>query len=175
MTKQQPVIVRNALKDEYDLIGALMVEVYSQLKGFPKKTTQPDYYNALENIGEITTKPDTEIIVASTREGNILGAVVNFSNMLYYGSGGTAPLEQNSSGFRFLAVHPNARGNGIGKRLVLECIQRAKNRNLRQVIIHTTLTMTTAWKMYETLDFKRSSDLDFMQGTMPVFGFRLAL
>jgi len=29
--------------------------------------------------------------------------------------------------------------------------------------------------MYENLGFKRSEDLDFMQGELPVFGFRLLL
>lgn len=29
--------------------------------------------------------------------------------------------------------------------------------------------------MYENLDFKRSEDLDFMQGELAVFGFRLKI
>jgi hypothetical protein len=37
------------------------------------------------------------------------------------------------------------------------------------------MAMQIAWKMYENLGFKRSEDLDFMQGELPVFGFRLAL
>jgi len=37
------------------------------------------------------------------------------------------------------------------------------------------MAMFTAWKMYETMGFKRSEDLDFKQGALPVFGFRLAL
>jgi hypothetical protein len=43
------------------------------------------------------------------------------------------------------------------------------------MIIHTTKAMQTAWKMYEDIGFKRSIDLDFMQGELPVFGFRLTL
>jgi hypothetical protein len=35
--------------------------------------------------------------------------------------------------------------------------------------------MQTAWNMYENLGFKRSEDLDFMQGELPVFGFRLSI
>ncbi len=48
-------------------------------------------------------------------------------------------------------------------------------RNFKQVIIHTTTAMQTAWKMYEQLDFKRSEDLDFKQEDLQVFGFRLNL
>ncbi len=43
------------------------------------------------------------------------------------------------------------------------------------MIIHTTMAMQTAWKMYETIGFKRSEDLDFMQEELPVYGFRLLL
>jgi hypothetical protein len=42
-------------------------------------------------------------------------------------------------------------------------------------IAHTTMAMQTAWKMYENLGFKRSEDLDFRQGELSVFGFRLLL
>ncbi len=33
--------------------------------------------------------------------------------------------------------------------------------------------MQVAWAIYENLGFKRSEDLDFMQGELLVFGFRL--
>jgi hypothetical protein len=35
--------------------------------------------------------------------------------------------------------------------------------------------MSIAWKMYEKIGFKRSEDLDFMQGDLSVFGFRFKL
>jgi predicted N-acetyltransferase YhbS len=95
--------------------------------------------------------------------------------MLHYGSGGIATKELNASGFRLLAVDTSVRGKGIGKLLTAECIQKAKNKKSNQVIIHTTMAMQTAWKMYESFEFKRSEDLDFMQGDLPVFGFRLDL
>jgi hypothetical protein len=50
-----------------------------------------------------------------------------------------------------------------------------KRKKLNQVVIHITMAMQTAWKMYNNLGFKRSEDLDFMQGGLPVFGFRLKL
>lgn len=64
---------------------------------------------------------------------------------------------------------------GIGKLLTMECINKAKAKKLSQVIIHSTKAMQTAWKMYEGIGFKRSEDLDFMQGELHVFGFRLII
>jgi hypothetical protein len=63
----------------------------------------------------------------------------------------------------------------IGKLLTNACIRKAKNKKHKQIIIYTTMAMQTAWKMYENLGFKRSEDLDFMQGELPVFGFRLSV
>jgi ribosomal protein S18 acetylase RimI-like enzyme len=168
-------IIRNASPGEFEQIGELMIRVYSQLDGFPKPDEQPVYYNTLRNIGGFTSKPGTELLVAVSPGNQIAGAVVYFNDMKYYGSGGTATQEQNAAGFRLLAVDPAARGQGIGKLLTNECIRKAADKKLSQVIIHSTKAMQTAWKMYEGLGFKRSEDLDFMQGQLPVFGFRLKL
>ena len=167
--------IRNATPEEFEEIGKLMVNVYSQLEGFPKPDEQPAYYKMLANIGELTNKPGTELLIAVSREGRITGGVVYFNDMQHYGSGGTATKEKNAAGFRLLAVDPVARGKGIGKLLTNECIRKAKDKNLSQVIIHSTKAMQTAWKMYESMGFKRSEDLDFLQGELPVFGFRLIL
>jgi len=171
----QECIVRNAKPEEFEAIGKLMVQVYSQLEGFPKQDEQPAYYAMLANIGELTKKPETELLVVVSVDNKIKGGVVYFSDMQYYGSGGTATKEKNAAGFRLLAVDGSARGKGIGRLLTNECIRKAKEKRLSQVIIHSTKAMQTAWKMYEGMGFKRSEDLDFLQGELPVFGFRLFL
>jgi len=171
----QTIVIRDAMSSEFSLVGQLMVEVYAGLKGFPKPTEQPAYYKMLSAVGELTLKPDTALRVAVLNDGTIAGAVVYFGDMQYYGSGGTATQEKNSAGFRLLAVNPEFRGGGIGKLLTLDCIQRAKAQRRVQMIIHTTMAMRTAWAMYEKLGFQRSVDLDFMQGELAVFGFRLPL
>lgn len=174
MTNQEHTI-RNAKANEFEEIGKLMVLVYSQLEGFPKESEQPNYYKMLANIGDLTTNPNTELLVAVTSDDKIVGGVVYFGDMQYYGSGGIATKEKNTSGFRLLAVNPMNREQGIGKLLIKNCIEKAKEKKQQQLIIHSTMAMQTAWKMYERLGFKRSEDLDFMQGELPVFGFRLLL
>lgn len=171
----QQYTVRNAKPEEFEAVGALMVQVYSQLEGFPKESEQPNYYKMLANVGEFTQKPTTELLVAVSPTDTIVGAVVYFGDMLHYGSGGTATKEQNAAGFRLLAVSPLTQGQGIGKLLTVECIRKAKAKGLAQMVIHTTKAMQTAWGMYEKIGFRRSEDLDFMQGDLPVFGFRLSL
>ena len=171
----QKYIIRDATANEFPEIGKLMVNVYSHLEGFPTKNEQPDYYKMLANIGSLTENPKVKLLIAVSSSGKIVGAVVYFGDMKYYGSGGTATREKDASGFRLLAVDPAARGQGIGKLLTNACIQMAKDEKRTQMIIHTTKTMQIAWEMYENMGFKRSKDLDFLQGELPVFGFRLLL
>ena len=168
-------IVREANSKEFHEIGRLMVKVYSQLEGFPKQNEQPDYYKMLANIGSFTEKPGASLLIAISPKKKICGGVVYFGDMKFYGSGGTASLEENASGFRLLAVDPTVQGKGIGKLLINACFQKARNENQKQMVIHSTQAMQVAWKMYEKLGFERSEDLDFMQGKLPVFGFRLVL
>jgi ribosomal protein S18 acetylase RimI-like enzyme len=174
-TSMQNFTVRTAHPTEYDQIGKLLVDVYSQLDGFPKPHEQPAYYNLLANVGDLTQKPGIYLLAAVSHSGEIAGAVVYFSDMKNYGSGGTATSLVNTSGFRLLAVHPDFRGQGIGKILTGACIAHAKAHQHHQLVIHTTAAMKTAWKMYESLGFKRITDLDFMQGDLAVYGFILTL
>lgn len=167
--------IRRAKESEFEEIGELMVKVYSSLDGFPKESDQPDYYRMLRCVGDLLNKPEVELFIAVDSKNRIIGAVVFFGDMKYYGSGGTAANETNSAGFRLLAVHPDFQGIGVGKRLAKQCISTAIVYYRDQVIIHTTMAMQRAWKMYENLGFIRSEKLDFIQGELPVFGFRLRI
>ncbi len=165
--------VRNAYEEEFPRVGELLVQVYSALNGFPKIEEQPEYYDMLRNVGALTKNPNIELLVAVSEQGHIGGAVVYFKDMKDYGSGGTATQEENACGFRLLGVDPETRGLGLGKLLTEFCIDKGRNSQSETMVIHTTNSMKLAWGMYERLGFKRAEDLDFMQGNLPVFGFRL--
>ncbi|HAA14551.1 MAG TPA: GNAT family N-acetyltransferase [Cytophagales bacterium] len=171
----QDALIRSARPEECAEIGELMVEVYSQLEGFPSPDEMPSYYNLLRNVGQWMEKPKVELLVAVLDSGVLGGAVVYFHDMKDYGSGGTATQEQNACGFRLLAVPTRSRGMGIGKLLTEHCIRKGQESPAQNLVIHTTQAMQQAWGMYERLGFQRAEDLDFMQGQLPVFGFRLAL
>lgn len=167
--------IRNATSKEFEAIGKLMVTVYSQLEGFPTASEQPAYYQMLLNVGDFTKKEHTELIVAITDKNRVAGAVVYFSDLENYGSGGTVTEIPNASGFRLLAVDPTERGKGIGKLLIKECILRTKKSKQKHLFIHSTASMKIAWRMYEKLGFSRCNTIDFIQGELPVFGFQLKI
>ncbi len=170
-----PMKIRELQPQESATLGRIMVEVYSKLDGFPGPSEQPDYYEMLRNIGQLCSRPHTQVVVALSDRDELLGGVVYFSDMAEYGSGGNATTEKNASGFRLLAVRPEIRGGGVGKALTEDCIRRARESGSEQLIIHTTEAMKVAWSMYERMGFERSEDLDFMQEDLPVMGFRMNL
>jgi GNAT superfamily N-acetyltransferase len=169
------VIVRDMQPAEAAALGALLVDVYAALPGFPTPDEQPAYYAMLADIGAFATRPSTRVLVAVDDDGTLLGGVVYFGDMAAYGSGGTATQVRAASGIRLLGVAAAARGRGVGRALANECVRLARVAGHDQVVLHTTDAMRVAWRMYEALGFRRSPDLDFLQQDLPVHGFRLAL
>jgi hypothetical protein len=81
--------IRVARRDEFSVAGELMVRVYSSLDGFPTPIEQPNYYAMFADVGRFTKNGGTEVLVAVTADEAILGAVVLFGEIKFYGSGGT--------------------------------------------------------------------------------------
>ncbi len=65
---------------------------------------------------------------------------------------------------RYVGVHPNFEGNGIGKTLTQQCIDLARNSGERTIALHTSEFQHAARHIYEKLGFVRQKELD------PVFG-----
>ena len=167
------VTIRNARPKEFETIGKLMVSVYSKLPEFPKPEEQPHYYDKLLHVGKLTNNESTELLVALNASEEIIGAVIYFSDMKDYGSGGSATTLTHASGFRLLAVSPKARGKGVGRLLCEACIEKTKKHHNKTLIIHSTKAMKVAWNMYERMGFTRFKEIDFLQGDLEVYGFKL--
>lgn len=168
-------IIRVAKPVEYPAIGQLIAAVYSQLEGFPKDTEMPGYYRQLREVGRLAELSGTEILVAIDEDQRQLGALVYFYDMRYYGAGGSATEEADAAGFRFLAVAPFARRWGVGRALTNACIRRARAQGRNTLVLHSTGAMVAARRMYAALGFQRAEELDFKQGELQVYGFRLPL
>ncbi len=127
------------------------------------------------NVGHLEELDAVGILVAASKTNAIGGAVVFFGDMKDYGSGGSASQQRNACGFRLLGVSPAMRGLGLGKQMVAYCIHKAKSHAAQQLIIHTTGSMKVAWALHERMGFRQAHSLDFRQGHLPVYGFRLGL
>ncbi len=171
----EKIVLETAAPNDCAEIGRLMAGVYANLEGFPSRVQQPEYYKLFDNLEQLISNPEIEIIVAKSSHCGLQGGIIYVGDMQYYGSGGTATSIANASGIRLLAVTQNSRGKGVGRTLTEACINRARSSQRSQVVLHTTDFMKIAWGMYQAMGFVRSPDLDFMQEQLSVFGFRLNL
>ena len=67
---------------------------------------------------------------------------------------------EGDAAFRVLAVDPTAEGRGVGRALVGACIDAARARGCRRIVISTMAWMDRAQRMYAELGFRRRPDLD---------------
>ena len=117
--------------------------------------------------------PAAQIVAAD--EGAILGAVL----LLPVGAvmekpGGAITLEWPE--VRLLAVAPEARGKGVARRLMNECIQRARAAGAPALTLHTTDMMAAAMRLYERMGFAHAPELDFsLAPGITVKGYKIPL
>jgi ribosomal protein S18 acetylase RimI-like enzyme len=167
--------IRNAYPTEFSLLGELTVDAYASLPGMPSVIKLADYYGQLRDVARRALNPAISVFVAATKAGELLGSVDFIADMKHYGAAGAAGSISDAAGMRFLAVKHGYRGRGIGRSLTTHCVDLARASGKSAVILHTTRAMPAAWAMYEGMGFQRRAEIDFQQGTLEVYGFRLDL
>jgi ribosomal protein S18 acetylase RimI-like enzyme len=168
---EKPFHIRDASADELDAISKLTLAVYEQ---YATIMTPPAWEGLKGSVmnGLATTAP-VERIVAE-QNGELVGSVMPFPAAVnVYGNlTGQAAISE----LRLLAVTPPARGRGIGRALVEECIERMHKAGEKELGIHTSISMQAAIHLYESMGFTRFPTDDFQpEGAELVTAYRLPL
>ena len=114
--------------------------------------------------------------IVAEDEGALLGAVLLFPAGAVMANPGDARHARVAGGAAPRAVAPAARGKGVARRLMDECIQRARAAGAPALTLHTADMMAVAMRLYERMGFARAPELDFRPAPgIPAKGYKRML
>ena len=96
------------------------------------------------------------IFLVAERGDAVLGAMI----LLQPGSALHQLARTGEREFRLLAVHPDARGTGVGEALVRACIGQCKADGANALVLWTRPVMVAAQRLYERIGFLRVPERD---------------
>ncbi len=152
------LILRDAREDDREVIRQVTLAAYEQYAGLMLPEHWRAYReNILETLGAIA--PANQIV--AEQDGAVVGTIIFYPQ----GESPEAPNgnagERKPTELRLLAVPPYARGHGIGRALMDECVRRAHAIRAPFIEIYTTELMQVAKRMYEKMGFQRVPERDW--------------
>jgi GNAT superfamily N-acetyltransferase len=150
-----PFLIRPVRPSEYEALGELTVAAYHAI-GY-EMAHQAEYDKQLRDVARRAAA--SCVLVAATPAGEILGGVT-------YVAGPDDPYSEalcvGETGMRMLAVDPARQGRGVGRALLVECIERARAAGSTRLVLHTGTWMPAAIRLYEGHGFRPVPELDFV-------------
>jgi GNAT superfamily N-acetyltransferase len=169
-------VIRVAADSEFEEASAVLAAAYAEYeRAFPAENWAPYLRDILDLEGRAAA---SELLVAELDDR--IAACVSFfppgAKMSYPSDSFSEHWPEEWSAFRLLAVHPSARGAGLGRELTVACIDRAREQGAPALGLHTTAPMQVARMMYERMGFERAPRYDFRPGPhVLVEAYRLLL
>jgi ribosomal protein S18 acetylase RimI-like enzyme len=157
--------------DEYEAAGRVTADAYRE---FVPAEDDQDWEAYLRLLADVAGRVDRTAVLVAVRDGRVLGCVTLEEDDTV-GDDDEKP-EPGATHVRMLGVDPSARGQGIGRALMLFTIDRARAQGRRFVTLRTTHLMISAHRLYESLGFGRDPghDMAFDDG-FRLLAYRLVL
>ncbi|WP_179319721.1 GNAT family N-acetyltransferase [Winogradskyella helgolandensis] len=151
------LIYRKANLTDFNQLKSLGKASYSE---FSKVLTLENWnkMNAfLESDEKLVNLIELSTVFVCEKEAVIIG-------MIYLVPSGnpTELFHEQWSYIRFLGVHTEFRGHGIGKKLTDLCIQFAKDTNETYMALHTSEFMDAARTIYEKRGFEKIKAIEYL-------------
>jgi ribosomal protein S18 acetylase RimI-like enzyme len=147
------VLIREAVTGELAAVETLVKAAYSE---FRDQVPPEGWRRWMESITQAVHSEEGLLLVAEVDW--VIQGVVQF-----FPDAGRAHLGHWPAGaatIRLLAVRPEARGLGLGRRLTEECLRRARELKIPAIYLYTGPFMLAARQIYEKLGFQRAPEFD---------------
>jgi GNAT superfamily N-acetyltransferase len=163
--------VRDARDDERAAIRDLTMRAYAEYA----TVMTPSAWAALDGAVRAALASDERMDrLVAERDGRLVGSVLLYPPAADAYAGSAARVRWPE--VRLLAVAPEARGAGVGRALMDECVRRARAMGAAELGLHTSASMRAAMRMYERMGFVRAPEYDFRPpGAELVEAYRLDL
>jgi ribosomal protein S18 acetylase RimI-like enzyme len=156
------------LPTELPTVGDLRVAAY-QADGYLSPASS--YAPRLRALG---TQSDGTVLVAMRDTGELVGTIM----LLPWPHTGELVRSPGDAEIRALAVAPEARGQGLGRKLLLALLGLAAEQQVRNLLLASLPAMRAAHHLYERHGFTRMAERDWTpeggSGLLLVYGMRLS-
>ncbi|HEX6909426.1 MAG TPA: GNAT family N-acetyltransferase [Longimicrobium sp.] len=164
--------MRDARAEDREAVAALTLRAYGEYADRMDPQAWAELEGALRRA-LANGDPSVQRIVAE-RGGQLVGSVMLWPPAADVYGGYTEAAAWPE--LRLLAVAPSARGLGVGRALVEECVRRARAMGAPVLGLHTSRSMEAAIGMYERMGFVRAPAHDFQPpGAELVTAYQLPL
>jgi predicted N-acetyltransferase YhbS len=150
--------VRPIRDEECAALGEITVRAYRRL------VNDVPFGSYEDELRDVKTHAEQCEVLVAIDDATMLGGVT------FVPSAGTAQSEfddPDAAGIRHLAVDPRYQGRGAGTALVDACLERARARGRRRVVLHSTPMMEVARAMYARRGFVADPTRDFRSTEAP--------
>ena len=130
---------------------------------FVRPVDPGDWNVYLARIADVAERAGRTTIVVAVEDGRVLGS----STLELTGRTEVDeddPLPPDEAHIRMLGVDPSARGRGVARAMMDECVRLAREAGKTRMTLNTTARMKVAMHMYESLGFERGEDEVFPDG-----------
>lgn len=145
-------VIRQARHEEYDAVGRLTYQGFGHhLPG----ARQPDEERLSLLLDAAARAREGVLLVAEDVE---TGRLVGTASLLPFGSHLSRQAEEGEVELRLLAVLPETRRTGLGRRLLDESARLAAARGAERVVLDTAVDNEPSQRLYRRLGYVRRPD-----------------
>ncbi len=146
-------MIREAREGELDGAGRVTQAAWREFE----RSGDPAWVAYFERLGDARARAARAVVLVAVEAEVVVGtAALELERTLE-----DVALPAHEARLRMLAVAPEWRGRGVGRKLVEACLERARAAGKSEVRLHTMDVMVTAEVLYRSLGFERDPGGDF--------------